>query len=153
MSKLTHEDKLYWKEATKHVKKSKLDDEFDLDDFIPKKTQKEKPQKKTPSPAPLAKKQPQKSVIDVDKVKLQAKLDLHGLRLNEAKQEALDFLHKCYLTKKKYVLIITGRSGKIKQEFEHWAELPEFRRYLRATKTAEAKHGGIGAYYLMLKKH
>ena len=50
------------------------------------------------------------------------KLDLHGFTLEEAYQEFTDFIYAAYQENISKVEIITGKSGRIRQEFPHWAE-------------------------------
>lgn len=48
-------------------------------------------------------------------------LDLHGLVLHRAYVDVQDFFDNSYTAGYKTVLVITGRSGKIFEEFPHWA--------------------------------
>lgn len=51
-------------------------------------------------------------------------IDLHGLTVDEAYRATVEFLEDTNL---KVVLIITGKSGQIRQEFPHWMEVLGYR--------------------------
>lgn len=51
-----------------------------------------------------------------------ARLDLHGLTVNDAYKEAIVFLTNHYNLKTKKAEVITGRSGTIRAEFPIWCE-------------------------------
>ena len=61
------------------------------------------------------------------------KLELHGFTLEEAYQEFTDFIYAAYQENISKVEIITGKSGRIRQEFPHWAESSHQIRYIEAS--------------------
>ncbi len=82
-------------------------------------------------------------------------LDLHGLTVNQARKELVDFLNECANTDVRHVIIIHGKGygsrGKpvIKPMINRW--LPQANNVL-AFHTAQPKDGGAGAVYVLLKK-
>ena len=65
------------------------------------------------------------------------KLDLHGFTLEEAYEEFTDFIYSAYQDGVSKVEIITGKSGKIRQEFPHWSESSHQIQYIETSW-----HGG-----------
>jgi DNA-nicking Smr family endonuclease len=167
MSKLTHEDQLYWKAATKAVKKAKHIDEHELDNFFPVKKPKAKitahiAPKKIPYRTEAARSLIEGEVNFMDgsnfsklkrgEININARLDLHGYKLDEAYAKTCNFIASCQRNRKRCVLIITGKSGNIKKEFSHWVNTPEIADLVLSFTPASPRDGGSGAYYLMLKK-
>lgn len=158
-------------------------DELDWDDFKKEMTPKTKQKPKAPAAKaapkkqPVAKKAPSKPAVQpsgftnfVDSfsykaernlkkgdVTIDAKLDLHGLFLEDAHQRALTFIKNAYAAGHRTVLIITGKgaheTGAIKNEFPHWLQDPALKQIILRSKSAHGKHGGDGAYYIFLKKN
>ena len=90
--------------------------------------------------------------------KIEARLDLHGMTQTEAHQELADFIRMCRAAGHRCVLIITGRGlgpngpGILKSSVPRWLEEPELRRHVLATASAQSRHGGAGATYLLLRR-
>ncbi len=88
-------------------------------------------------------------------MKYDAKIDLHGLTLQAAYNDFAGFLEECVEAEVKVMLVVTGKSNKpegtINYEFPHWCESPKLNRYIKKVKHAELKHGGNGAFYVILK--
>lgn len=89
----------------------------------------------------------------------QAHLDLHGLNSEQAMDNLLFFIRECYLQNKRCLLIITGRGknspggrGILRQELQTWLIKDPLRRIVLAFCTAQAKDGGAGAVYVLLRK-
>ena len=61
------------------------------------------------------------------------KLDLHDLTHEEAYDEFKEFIHRAYSDNIGKVEVITGKSGRIRQEFPHWAESSHQIRYIEAS--------------------
>lgn len=83
----------------------------------------------------------------------QGRLDLHGLRLTDARETLCGFLLNQLDQSHNSVLIIHGKGspGKsvIKTHVSHWLkQIPE----VLAFHSATTKHGGTGALYVLLKK-
>lgn len=86
----------------------------------------------------------------------QAKLDLHGLRSEDAKTSLLRFLEQQHHQGNRAVLIIHGKGGLttepplLKNLVNHWLkQLPE----VLAFHSAMPKEGGTGALYVLLKRN
>ena len=86
-----------------------------------------------------------------------ARLDLHGLRQDDAQKELEEFLERAYNAGKRCVLVITGKGtlsqggGILKKMVPHWLnELPNRGRILSFAH-AKPRDGGTGALYILLK--
>ncbi|MCX7090317.1 MAG: Smr/MutS family protein [Legionellales bacterium] len=84
----------------------------------------------------------------------QAKLDLHGLKADDAKLYLTQFLSKQLQAQHRWVLIIHGKGGRfgeapvLKNLVNHWLQqIPT----VLAFHSAQPKHGGAGAVYVLLK--
>ena len=85
-----------------------------------------------------------------------AELDLHGLRVEEARQALSQFLHHCWLHKKQCVHIIHGKGygshqnkPVLKNRVNHWLRQHD---EVLAFCSARPMDGGTGAIYLLLKR-
>lgn len=92
--------------------------------------------------------------LSQNKIRWKAKLDLHGLTSEQAKQAFLSFIHQQYTTQNNCVLIVHGKGGQsheppvLKNLCYHWLrQLPQ----VLAVHSALAQHGGVGAVYVLLK--
>ena len=86
---------------------------------------------------------------------LEAKLDLHGLKPDAAKKRLCQFLQQQIQQQRRWVLIIHGKGGRfgempvLKNLVNHWLrQIPS----VLAFHSAQSKHGGNGAVYVLLKK-
>lgn len=122
-----------------------------------------RPEPKAPPAAPLA----PGAGADVDKrtadrlkrgrLPIEGRLDLHGLRQEEAHGRLDRFLAGAQAAGKRCVLVITGKGpgrdgGVLRQNLPQWLNLPENRARLVAFAPAQPKDGGHGAFYLLLKR-
>lgn len=86
----------------------------------------------------------------------QARLDLHGLKTEDAREALFDFIHSQFHQDKQCLLVIHGKGGHlgappvIKNLVNRW--LPQFDQVL-AFHSALAKDGGHGAVYVLLKRN
>jgi DNA-nicking Smr family endonuclease len=86
----------------------------------------------------------------------EAKLDLHGLKTDEARQSLCQFIQDQVQNNKRCILIIHGKGGHqgdapvIKNLVNRW--LPQFSEVV-AFHSAQAKDGGYGAVYVFLKRN
>lgn len=85
----------------------------------------------------------------------EARLDLHGLKVEGAKDSLLRFIHKEYDLSHRCLLIIHGKGGQrgetpvLKNLVHRWLpQIPEVLAY----HSAIAKDGGNGALYVLLKR-
>ena len=82
-------------------------------------------------------------------------LDLHGFTLKQARPAVIEFMNKAYYQKQHAVLIIHGKGYRsqasrpvLKHYLNHW--LRQF-PWVLAFCSAQPKHGGTGAVYVLLK--
>ena len=95
-------------------------------------------------------------------MKIEARLDLHGLREKQAFTKVVEFIKTSYSLKRRCVLIITGKGeksdewwetkGVIKQSFPQWLNNTDIRPYLLGVAQAKQSDGGGGAFYCLLKR-
>ena len=83
---------------------------------------------------------------------IDARFDLHGLTQSEAHAALLRFLHQAVAREARLVLVITGKSGVLRQQTPHWLATPEFRALTIGYESAHARHGGAGALYIRLRR-
>lgn len=134
----------------------------------PSKPKREKPEiKKVPASAkalPLApierrlKQRLSRGRSDVD-----AKVDLHGLRQDEAHSVLRGFLLRASHNHARIVLVVTGKGtrsgaddgwrerGVLRRSVPHWLAEPELRHIVLGFEEASASHGGSGALYVRLR--
>ncbi len=95
------------------------------------------------------------SALRKGQIHWEARLDLHGLHIDEARASLCQFIHQQQKNHKRCVLIIHGKGGHdgspplIKNKVNRW--LPQMDEVL-AFHSALAKDGGLGALYVFLKK-
>ena len=84
----------------------------------------------------------------------QAKLDMHGLSTPAAKESLTEFLSQQIQQHHRWVLVIHGKGGRfgeapvLKNLVNHWlGQIP----CVLGFHSAQAKHGGAGAVYVLLK--
>lgn len=132
------------------------------------------------SPLPLvAKAVPPLVEVDRKKVKrlragridIDGRIDLHGLRQDEAHANLRAFLHRAQARSWRWVLVITGKGkaerrshqepfdmsahrdrGVLKRNVPRWLEEPDLRGLVISYTTASIAHGGEGALYVHLRK-
>jgi len=90
------------------------------------------------------------------KYTIDARLDLHGLTVAQARVEIVGFIDECMRHDIRCVLINHGKGfdrqpqpGLLKSCVAHW--LPQLPAVM-AFHSAQKHHGGVGATYVMLKK-
>jgi DNA-nicking Smr family endonuclease len=93
---------------------------------------------------------------------IDARIDLHGKTQSAAYAQLLSFLRRAQAEGVKFVLVITGKGGRarddgsergvLKRQIPHWLELPEFRPYVVGFEHAHATHGGAGALYVRIRR-
>ena len=100
--------------------------------------------------------------IDIDST-----LDLHGMTQEEAKHAIINFIKVANKNNLKIILIITGKGisnentnsrnknryerGVLNKNLPAWLQMSEIRGYVNGYRYANQKHGGEGAYYILLK--
>ena len=89
---------------------------------------------------------------------IEARLDLHGKTQAEAHHALAAFIHTSYETRRRCVLVITGRGlgpsgpGVLKSSVPRWLEDVRLRRKILAIASAQPRDGGAGALYLLLRR-
>ena len=104
----------------------------------------------------------------------EARLDLHGTGLDDARFALLNFLASRRAQRARLVLVITGkgaspfarhtlhgvshfhspeREGKLRREVPLWLGEAQFRIHVVGFQPAHPRHGGGGAYYVRLRRH
>lgn len=92
----------------------------------------------------------------------QDSLDLHGMTLAVAERAVADFLDHAVAQGVRVVLIVTGKGlrlnngrmvgGRIRAEFIGWLNRADNRQRVRAVRPAHPRHGGSGAFYVLLRR-
>lgn len=100
---------------------------------------------------------------------IDARLDLHGLRQQDAYLVLRRFLARCQADGLRHVLIITGKGGNpeeseardfwrseergvLRRLVPHWLAEPSFRLHVVSYTESSLKHGGSGALYVTIRK-
>ncbi len=86
-------------------------------------------------------------------------LDLHGMVAQEAYDALVSFMRGAYAKGLRTVLLIPGRGrnspegfGVLREKLQNWLTHDPFKRVVLAFCTAQARDGGAGAVYVMLRK-
>jgi DNA-nicking Smr family endonuclease len=104
-------------------------------------------------------------------VDIEARIDLHGMRQDEAHVALSRFLHRCQNKGQRWVLVITGKGkltdsdphapfdltqqrerGVLKRNVPRWLDEPDLRHIVVSYTTAAIQHGGEGALYIHLRR-
>jgi DNA-nicking Smr family endonuclease len=84
-------------------------------------------------------------------------IDLHGYTLAAAHALLTEALDRADASGDRLLLIITGKGregrGRIRAELNHWLDSGQHRHRIAALRPAHARHGGGGAFYLILRRH
>ena len=105
------------------------------------------------------------------RAEIEARIDLHGMRQDEAHVALRTFLRRAQDRQLKLVLVITGKGrqgpddrdepfdmtrnrdrGILKRNVPRWLEEPDLRSLVVSYTTAAITHGGEGALYVHLRK-
>ena len=99
------------------------------------------------------------------KSKPEARIDLHGMRLDEAHSALNAFIHKSHAQGRRLVLVITGkgrvtnddgpipvRAGVLRHQVPDWLSRPPLSALVLQVSEAHQRHGGGGAYYVYLRR-
>jgi DNA-nicking Smr family endonuclease len=103
----------------------------------------------------------------------EAKLDLHGVSIEQARLQLLRFLSQARTQGSRLVLVVTGkgaspyarhtlhgdshyhvpeRQGRLRRFVSEWLHEAEFRQHVSGFQPAHPRHGGGGAYYVRLRR-
>jgi DNA-nicking Smr family endonuclease len=97
---------------------------------------------------------------------IDARIDLHGLRQDEAHARLSGFLHHAQMSGYKLVLVITGKGrsdggfqglyeperGVLRRMVPMWLTLPDLRPIVLGYEEAHLAHGGGGALYIRIRR-
>jgi DNA-nicking Smr family endonuclease len=82
----------------------------------------------------------------------EAKLDLHGKTEAAAHRALLTFCEAAARHGQRRVLVVTGKSGVLKQMVPRWLAEADFKTLVAKTEQAPIRQGGEGALYVWLRK-
>ncbi len=99
--------------------------------------------------------------VDQGKYPIDATLDLHGYNHQQARHSLEAFLLEAYRCQYRLLLVITGKgrnsaneSNKLKDMLLAWINHSVLmRKVVLRVSPAHQKHGGSGAFYILLKRH
>ena len=89
---------------------------------------------------------------------IQAHIDLHGLRVHDAREAFEEFLDRAVTTGKRGVLIVHGRGLSspsepvLKNKLREWLTRGPWRKWVVAYASARRCDGGAGATYVLLRQ-
>ena len=116
---------------------------------------------KPPAPKSPLKARPPKAAPPADrggekrvqrgKLEIAGRLDLHGYTQDSARAALLAFIADKAESGARVVLVITGKSGVLRERLPGWLALPDFSKKLAGFAQAHRSHGGAGAWYVFLK--
>jgi DNA-nicking Smr family endonuclease len=90
-------------------------------------------------------------------IRPEARLDLHGLTQAEAHAALASFIRRARAAGHRCVLVVTGKGsvatgGVLRREVPRWLELPELSGAILGIAPAQARDGGSGALYVLLRR-
>ena len=104
------------------------------------------------SSAGIAKSQAEK--FKKGRLKVEAKLDLHGLTQQSAHSILNNFIQNQWKLGKRCILVVTGKGkGVLQSAVPNWLNQPLINQYILSFNYAQPKDGGSGALYILLKRH
>ena len=110
-----------------------------------------------------------KRKLGSEQIEIQATLDLHGYRQEQAHTALKSFIRNAQAQSYKYVLVITGKGtkkkpsqneywqddyepGMLKRNVPEWLSDSDLRNCVVGYSAAHQKHGGEGALYVQIRK-
>ena len=96
-----------------------------------------------------------RKLLNKRKIEPDGIIDLHGLKLQEAKLILKNYVFQAYNNDKRNILIITGKglnkTGVLKKEVPIWLNEREIKKILISFENAPRSFGGEGALIIRLK--
>lgn len=99
------------------------------------------------------------------KLKPEARIDLHGMTLDQARPALIGFILESHARERRLVLVITGkgkhrddtgpipmRPGALRHHVPMWLQAPPASQAVLQVVQAHVRHGGEGAYYVYLRR-
>ena len=103
------------------------------------------------------------------RIKIDKKIDFHGLSLQNAKTLFLETINECFVQNHRCILFITGKGlynqnkerhknkklyyGKIRNNILEWNQLHIVKSKILNVQRAGPEHGGDGAFFIYLRKN
>lgn len=122
---------------------------------------------RAPAPVPAVERRHARRIA-AGAIEIDARLDLHGLTQSAAHDRLLGFLRGAAADGLKTVLVITGKGGArpvattwdrggdeigvLRRSVPRWLAEPAFRSFVVGYQTAAQRHGGDGAFYIVLRR-
>lgn len=119
-----------------------------------------------PQPLPLAPIERRlRQRLSRGQISIDMKIDLHGMRQDEAHSALRGFLTRARQSEARVVLVVTGKGvgktrseagriadvGVLRRTVPHWLSAPELRTIVLGFEEAAPAHGGSGALYVRLR--
>jgi len=90
------------------------------------------------------------------RMRIEARLDLHGHTREEAVTAFAGFVQSAYVRGARCLLVVTGKGirseGVLRGLVTHWINREDLRPLILACVRAQPQHGGSGALYLLLRR-
>ena len=86
------------------------------------------------------------------KMRPEARLDLHGMTREEAFAELSAFVARAQAGGVRVALVITGRSGVLREEAPRWLMATNLRPRILGLAEAKPRDGGAGALYVLIRR-
>ena len=155
----------FWNQATQGIKKQRLNKRIDFEPNLEKPEIKFRPR----SDDYQYQKNEKELILNDDSnidnstitkmkkgdYKIDASIDLHGYTLKEAIQKFEEFILQSWHLKKRLLLVITGKGigdNSIRSMLTNWVNNKNIRPFILRIGFASTKHGGTGAFYVLLKR-
>ncbi len=91
---------------------------------------------------------------------IENRLDMHKMTTTEAYAKLLDTLKQAYRQKKRHILVLPGKGnnsplgiGILREELPNWLTKEPLNHIVLAFCSAQSRHGGSGAVYILLRKY
>lgn len=170
---LSEEEKKLWKHITRNDKPFRSDTKAqETEEAQPIKVSQPKTVIKSPKPKPVIAAAPKpvkdKPVAQGDYAgidrntaerfrkgdsPIDARLDLHGMTRENAHRALVVFIRQQVKLESRRLLVITGKgSGILRESLPAWLDSPSLSGAILAFDVAKPKHGGTGAFYILLKR-
>jgi DNA-nicking Smr family endonuclease len=90
------------------------------------------------------------------RLEIDGRLDLHGMTQDQAHDALTRFIRHGAAQGRRFVLVITGKGergeGVLRQAVPRWLDDAALRPLILAVTRAQPRHGGQGAYYVLLRR-
>lgn len=154
-------DEILWQELMRSVKPLQKDKETvtptppRIKDVLPKYAREELPEMRRVTPSPLPQKQVKK--LRTQRIAIEARLDLHGYRMEAAQNAVLQFIRDAMRQQIRCLEIITGRgdaergTGLLRHKVPEWLREPSVQPMILHVEPNPASRGG--ALLVLLRRN